>query len=776
MIHRQRRRGHAHPIVLAPLVVVLIVFAAVWLALRPPNFTGGGAGGAASDTGATRGDAAAPSGAGDHDGGDAEQSSPPAPARDVDPPAAAPIEPAEARSAMGLHLTLSAGELTDHRVARVPALYVPAGEAVSPMLPPGPFTATFTGQLHLELRSRLTFTYRGAGRFKLTIGGATLLDVEGEGANVVEGASERVRLNGGAHAIEAVYTAPASGDAHFRLFWQSSDFPIDEPIPPTVLTYDASDVALRAAARWRRGRALIAEHRCFRCHAPGAIDFAAGMPELAHDAPVLVGAGSRLKAGWMRAWVLDPKAHRATAQMPRLLHGAEAARDASDIAAYLAEQRTPEAGAAPPPVADDGATIERGGALYAALGCVGCHAIDGADVNATDPPRIDLGHVARKFHPPALRAFLLQPSKWYASVGMANFKLSFDEADALVAFLLDRAAPVESAGASAVGDAARGAERFGAIGCANCHGMAVTNTFTAPGFDAVRRSGWTGGCLATDAEARGAAPDLALTDADREALIALANTDFASLGRRSMAEYADRQVAALRCVACHRHDGRTDHWTILAGEVERYENAALVGAAAHGEGAEGGEGEGGALDQTRPQLTRVGERLRTPWMAQFIEGEVDAPIRPWLTARMPAFTGRGQRLADGLAMQHGLAPQPAPRAARDDELAALGRQLAAKEGGFGCTDCHGVGAMKPTAVFEAQGINLAYVAERLHRDWYHRWMLNPQRYEPNTKMPRYADDYGGTTVTDVLEGEARKQFEALWQYLRGGREIQPPSP
>ena len=67
-----------------------------------------------------------------------------------------------------------------------------------------------------------------------------------------------------------------------------------------------------------------------------------------------------------------------------------------------------------------------------------------------------------------------------------------------------------------------------------------------------------------------------------------------------------------------------------------------------------------------------------------------------------------------------------------------------------------------------------YVDERIRKDFYHRWVRNPQKYLPNTRMPTYADGEGKTAYKTILEGDARQQFEAIWQYLRAGRGIVPP--
>jgi hypothetical protein len=53
-------------------------------------------------------------------------------------------------------------------------------------------------------------------------------------------------------------------------------------------------------------------------------------------------------------------------------------------------------------------------------------------------------------------------------------------------------------------------------------------------------------------------------------------------------------------------------------------------------------------------------------------------------------------------------------------------------------------------------------------------MRNPQRIQPGTRMPQFADPEGKTALRDVFDGDADKQFDALWQYILTGREINPP--
>ena len=72
----------------------------------------------------------------------------------------------------------------------------------------------------------------------------------------------------------------------------------------------------------------------------------------------------------------------------------------------------------------------------------------------------------------------------------------------------------------------------------------------------------------------------------------------------------------------------------------------------------------------------------------------------------------------------------------------------------------------PTAVFEAPGINLAYTTERLRKGFFQRWLLAPLRIDAETKMPKFSEDGVSTQITDVLDGKAAQQFDAIWQYLQ----------
>ena len=149
--------------------------------------------------------------------------------------------------------------------------------------------------------------------------------------------------------------------------------------------------------------------------------------------------------------------------------------------------------------------------------------------------------------------------------------------------------------------------------------------------------------------------------------------------------------------------------------------------------------------------------------------------RYYLRARMPAFASRAALLASGLAQEHGCSPDPPPAAKPDPELAEAGRKLCGKvpNQGFSCTQCHAVANEPPFAAFEAPAINFKLVSDRLLHDYYRRWMHDPLRIDPSSKMPRF-DDAEGKTALPAFGGDAAQQFEAIWNYLLTGSDIKPP--
>ena len=620
----------------------------------------------------------------------------------------------------GLALTYTVGAASDTTAAPNVWLYVPAGQPPTPFLSAGKFTATFTGFISVDLRGDYLFKVEANGVVKVELGTNTILEFAGDGKKSSE-PTKPVRLTKGNNAVKVTFTSPTTGDAMLKLLW-SEKGPLWEPIHLGMLNRAVGNEPLAQQATLRLGRETFFEARCAKCHTTEV-----GAPELTMDAPSFEGIGTRRHFGWMANWILDPKAQRPNATMPKLLHGPTAPADAQAIAAFLASQTGP---APTGELKRDDESIEAAKKLVEALHCTGCHNLP--DLGDNDAKKLNLTHVNAKFPPAALLDFVKNPGAHYAWTRMPKFSFKDGEAEQLAGFLSSLAPLVKQPGPPT--DAAllaRGKQLVQTSGCLNCHTLKLDNQFKTKPLAELAAAQWATGCLA-EAPA-GKAPHFAFAKAERAALQAFAATDRTSLKRHVPVEFADRQARNLNCTSCH---GQLDGFT-------SYE--------------------------------KLGGKLKPEWMAQFIAGDVPYKPRHWLAHRMPAFPKYAAHFATGLAMTHGYPPQTPAEPPLDAELAKVGQKLIGVDGGFSCISCHSVGAVKAAQVFESEGINFAYPVARLQRPYYERWMRNPLRIEPQTKMPVYFQDDGASPLPDVLGGDTAKQLDAFWQFFRLGDQVTSPA-
>ena len=645
---------------------------------------------------------------------------------------------AQAEKKQGLAVTYTAGGKTDAVTSRLAALYIPKGSPATPFLPVGPFKAVFRAEIASQLRSEYTFAVEVRGQVKVSINGAEILDAAGAAA--AQYADKTIQLNKGANAVVIEFANDGEEDALLRFDWWSSEFP-REPVPPVAWTHTPD----AESAKIHQGRMLFATRNCASCHDAGAAiaKDGTGMPELLATAPSLMDAGARFREPWLAAWAQIPRTIRHDATMPHLpITDAQAA----DIAAYLATTGKP---AKETDLPVDDVLLGKGAALFGNLGCIACHTTpDGAQPDI-EHGRVQLSHVRAKFYRTALHEFLKMPGMHNPWTRMPNFRLTDDEANALTGYLMTNA---QIQFTPRKGDAANG-KKLVAANCASCHQTpAGPSTTKAAALTAVISAG-AKGCLAEKPEK---APHFGFSAAQREAVLAFLKTDLLSLKQDTFADFAERQIRHNNCAACHARDGQQSTFQLVEGEL-----AALTANAPHPEG----QTEANTVPATAiPHLTWLGEKLQPGWSGSFIAGAAPYKPRPWLASRMPGFGAPGVGIANGLSHQHGL--PLADLAPADKPLGEHGEKLLGADGGFNCIQCHGVKDVAATAVFEAPGINLAYTTERLRKGFYQRWLLAPLRIDADTKMPKFSEDGVRTQLTDVLEGKAAQQFDAIWQYLR----------
>lgn len=628
--------------------------------------------------------------------------------------------------------------------ARLLSLAVERGETPSPFLEPGLFRATFATTVTLPARDRVRFRVEGRGSVRLEANGEQVLGGALRGAARLE-SKDPVRLKKGENRLVLHFESLASGEGQLRLYWSGTGFGF-EPIAPESLRFDAGDADVLAGERRRDGLQLFAARRCARCHEfetrrVGESAFA----ELDHAAPDLRTVGSRVRRDWLAAWLQDPRQFRHDATMPRF---ALSAAECGDIAAWLAGL-----GGAPAPLTFAADAAAKGAERFRQLGCIACHAAPGERVaDQVLGDRLPLTFVAQKWHPAALVEYLVEPARFHPDVRMPDLRLTVEAAQQLAAMLLAASpAPLPASH----GDAARGKRLAQRHACGLCHELDLPLADRPfPRFTALQPDR---GCLATGA-ATSPAPDHGLAAEQRAALRAfLADADEAPF-RRAPMDFFARHVVADRCVACHGFDGEPSVWARVNERAAAAAQQSLPK-------------DQDPVAQGVPALTWTGSKLQPSWIERFVTGEEPSP-RPWLTARMPAYTGHGAAMASGLVREHGYGPQDETPAPADAQSAIFGQRLVEQGTGFGCVLCHAIGDRPAQQVLEREGIELLTARGRLRHEYYTRWLADPPRLEADARMPRFADDKGRTTFTDVLGGDAAAQFEAIWQFLgsrRGGR-------
>jgi cytochrome c2 len=655
----------------------------------------------------------------------------------------------------GVAVTLKSGGLSDVRRDRLIALHVPEGGAVSPFIPKGAFEAQWDTVLRVPLSKRVTLSAEGSGSLSVKVNGKVVFECQlSDSGQRPEGV---VELFKGGNALEVNYRSPATGAATLRMLWAADDFAA-EPLEPTALLLPAEKLeTVSAGMRVRDGRLLFAEANCVACHDGAGVlapkgQAADAMPEMSRGVPLLVDLGARFNQDWLAQWIRDPHQYRPGSMMPAVLHGAEAGQQAADIAAFLAAAPSNPSVSGAPLSNAEGDSVA-GGKLFGNLGCIACHSTPQSKVG-NDFNRVPLHHVSAKWKPAALKTYLLDPQQYHAGSRMPKTPLSTQEADDLTAFLFTF--PTQTPPPLPSGDIARGAQAYATSGCIQCHAGALGGG--APSLVSTIAGGWNSGCLAETSEKRGKAPEYRFNGEQRAALQAFMKTGVRSVEQDSALEFTQRAVQDLRCVACHQLDARQSVWSSVTEEANNL--GALKG------GPTAANPHGPRYTTSIPQMTWLGEKLQPAWSTKVIAGlQVEKP-RPYLFARMPAFSASAERLAVGLSHWHGYGEKSSPLGdAGGGELATVGAKLLGDQGGFACTVCHDVGKQAATAPFEAPALNLAWAGQRLRLSYYQRWLSNPQRMDAETKMPRYSDMKERTQLKGILEGDARRQFDAIRQHL-----------
>ena len=290
----------------------------------------------------------------------------------------------------------------------------------------------------------------------------------------------------------------------------------------------------------------------------------------------------------------------------------------------------------------------------------------------------------------------------------------------------------------------RGRELYGSLHCGTCHERA-DGTF-APGLGHLSPEK---GCLSSTPPV--GTPNYHFPDVERNGMRRmLAWLSPTELSQPPASQRLMGGLSGFRCLVCHERDG--------VGGIARDRDAYFTSA---------GEdlGEEGRVP---PRLDGIGDKLRPEWLADVLDGS--ARVRPYLRTRMPHFGTDQVGFIAALLIE--LDRHPGAMPAVNDSLDAqrdAGRRLVGVDG-LSCIACHRFNRQPAHAL---QVLDLTTTGKRLNPDWFHRFLKDPNRYNPGTRMPAFWPD-GVSPLKEVLAGDTDRQMTAIWGYLNDGEQAKFP--
>lgn len=297
--------------------------------------------------------------------------------------------------------------------------------------------------------------------------------------------------------------------------------------------------------------------------------------------------------------------------------------------------------------------------------------------------------------------------------------------------------------------ARRGRELFEAIGCANCHQRKegehlVSTQLRAP---ALTQLDLNKGCLSitpSSSETKSKHPDFHLSTSQRRNLVAALQ----SLGSRNELtpqERIEQSLITFNCYACHERNG--------IGGPEAARDSFFTST----------EKEMGDEGRLPPILTGVGDKLQDKWLAKVLDSGTKS--RPYMLTRMPAYGARnvGHLQVDFVQADRQNEETPVVFNEPLHRTKAAGRHLVGN-GGLGCIKCHTFGTHPSTGI---PAVSLTEMTGRIREDWFRRYLTDPTRYRPGTRMPTGFPN-GQSVAREIYEGKPDPQTAAIWTYLTDG--------
>jgi cytochrome c2 len=250
------------------------------------------------------------------------------------------------------------------------------------------------------------------------------------------------------------------------------------------------------------------------------------------------------------------------------------------------------------------------------------------------------------------------------------------------------------------------------------------------------------GCLAS--KVKRALPNYQLGESDRTAL-----RDFlTTVHPENNGEYRSAPLTAhnlrirqFRCTKCHELNDQNVQTGVAVDEQGRVVRV-----------------------ERPPLLTGVGAKLTHSWLREVLVQK--KRNRPWLNLRMPHFGEGVSDLPELITSSAGVSAEDSARPA-DRGLADAGLEMiGVRRGKVSCITCHdyrGINRRKDGVV---PAPDLADAGTTVRREWFDRWMHDPQRLQPGTSMPQL--------FLDVSSKERELRIAQLWSALYYQKQLPLP--
>ncbi|MAG93150.1 MAG: hypothetical protein CMJ48_05310 [Planctomycetaceae bacterium] len=490
-----------------------------------------------------------------------------------------------------------------------------------------------------------------------------------------------------------------------------------------------------------QGLVLMGDFNCLACHEHDS----AKTPVPPKRAPNLAWGSGRIDPNYIERFLADPLHVKPGTTMPDVMGtlSPDARRTAArEITHYVVSLG--EATFRTQPL--DATAAKSGGELFHSVGCVACHSPrDEERAERLPKDSVPLGRLEGKYNLDGLVAFLEDPHAARPSGRMPNMQLSHWEAIDIAQYLLGGFKKRTSPAPPFQPDAAlaeKGKLRFSELGCGRCHEDAEPRPESR--LPALTGANSDKGCLSRET---GKWPSYSLDQSQRRAIrgaIARAPTEFTDQQQIALT------LSAFRCVACHQ---RGELGGVAPQRNEFFQTT---------------DPNLGPQGRIPPPLSGVGAKLKPKWMRQVLVA--GRTIRPYMKTRMPQYgTTNVEHLVDLFQHVDRLPDVEIENVSDPKETRKIGHELAGTNG-LNCIACHTF-QQKRAATMPA--VDLTEMVERLQTNWFYHYMREPQRFSANTIMPSFWP--GGRAMRkDVLDGDADRQMQALWQYLLDGRQARAP--